>query len=213
VGFRKKLLGVGEFNYEVLYVVGLTLRENQINAKASHHDYGEYWELWEWMVFWQLNQGSITKDEFGTLYLALGLTVKDFDYEYQRDDQEIGQRFALLYADLQTVFRPHLAVAFLPSGHGSEIWPLTGKPVRNVKLREGFGSTLPEQLIQKVENHGFEMDVTSPHMTTIYIIAGAFVHFLKMSNDTKRSERLGIRTSAYEILPFFICFDLFKFKQ
>ena len=100
MGFRKKILGVGEFNYEILYVVGLTLRENQINAKASHHDYGEYWELWEWMVFWQLRAGSITKDEFGRLYLALGLAVKDFEYEYQRDDEEIGQRFALLYTCL-----------------------------------------------------------------------------------------------------------------
>jgi hypothetical protein len=213
VGFRKKILGVGDFNYEVLYVVGLTLRENQMKAKASHHDYGEYWELWEWMVYWQLNQGSITKDEFARLYLALGLAVGDFKYEYQRDDQELGQRFAMLYADLQFVFRPHLAVAFLPPGHGSEIWPLTGKPVRNVKLQEGFGSTLPGQLIQKVENHGFEIDFSSLQMTTIYVVAGAFVHILKMSNDSKRSERLGVRASAYEILPFFICFDLFKFKQ
>ena len=213
MGLRKKLLGVGEFNFEVLYVTGLTIRENQMNAQASHVEYGEYWEIWEWMVFWQLNHGSITKDEFGRLYLLLGLAVKDFEYEYQRDDQALGQRFAMLYTDLQTVFRPHLAVAFLPQGHGSEIWPLTGKPVRNVKLQEGFGSTLPGQLLQKIENHGFKIDLTSPQMTTIYIIAGAFVHSLKMSNEKGRSERLGIRTSAYEILPFFICFDLFKFKK
>jgi hypothetical protein len=213
VGLRKKLLGVGEFNFEVLYVTGLTIRENQMNAQASHVEYGEYWELWEWMVFWQFNQGSITEDEFGRLYLLLGLAVKDFEYEYQRDDQVLWQRFGMLYADLQSVFRPHLAVAFLPPGHGSEIWPLTGKPVRGVKLREGFGSTLPGQLLQKIENDGFKIDLTSPQMTTIYIIAGAFVHCLKMSNEKGRAERIGIRQSAFEILPFFICFDLFKSKQ
>lgn len=213
MGIRKKLLGVGEYGFEVLYLVGLTIRENQLSAKANQQEYQEYWELWEWMVFSQLNQGSITKDDFGRLYLSLGLTVKDFEYEYQRNDQLLGQRFALLYSDLQTVFRPHLAVAFLPPGHGSEIWPLTGRPVRNVKLQEGFGSNLPEQVIQKVESHGFEIDFTSPQLTTIYIVAGAFVQILKVSNDKGRSERLGMRASAYEILPFFICFDLFKYKQ
>ena len=213
MGLRKKLLGVREFNFEVLYLAGLTIRENQLNAKANHEEYGEYWELWEWMVFWQLNQGSITKDEFGRLYLLLGLTVNDLEYGYQKNDEALGQRFALLYADLQTIFRPHLAVAFLPAGHGSEIWPLTGRPVRNVKLQEGFGSTLPEQLIQIVQKHGFTIDFDSPQMATIYMIAGAFVHILKISNDKSRSERLGMRATAYEILPFFICFDLFKFKQ
>lgn len=212
MGIRKKLLGIGEYNFEVLYLAGLTIRENQLNARANQEEYQEYWELWEWMVFWQLNQGSITKDDFGRLYLMLGLAVKDFEYEYQRNDQVLGQRFALLYADLQTIFRPHLAVAFLPLGHGSEIWPLTGRPVRNVKLQEGFGSNLPEQVIQKVESHGFEIDFTSSQMTMIYIIAGTFVHILKISNDKGRAERLGIRASAYEILPFFVCFDFFKFK-
>jgi hypothetical protein len=212
MGIRKKLLGVGEYNFEVLYLVGLTIRENQMNTKSNFEEYKEYWELWEWMVFWQVNQGKITREDFRRLYQLLSLNVTDFGYEYQRDDQALGQRFALLCADLQSVFRPHLAVAFLPTGHGSEIWPLTGKPVRNVRLQEGFGSTLPGQLIQKIENHGFEMDLTSPQLTTVYVIAGAFVHILKMSNDRSRSERLGIRASAYEILPFFICFDLFKFK-
>lgn len=212
MGIRKKLLGVGEYNFEVLYLVGLTIRENQMNTKSNFEAYKEYWELWEWMVFWQVNQGKITREDFRRLYQLLSLNVTDFGYEYQRDDQALGQRFALLCADLQSVFRPHLAVAFLPTGHGSEIWPLTGKPVRNVRLQEEFGSTLPGQLIQKIENHGFEMDLTSPQLTTVYVIAGAFVHILKMSNDRSRSERLGIRASAYEILPFFICFDLFKFK-
>jgi hypothetical protein len=213
VGFRKKLLGVGEYNFEVLYLAGLTIKDNQLNAKANYQEYREYWELWEWMVFSQLNQGSITKDDFGRLYLLLGMAVEDFEYEYQKNDQELGQKFSRLYSDLQAIFRPHLAVAFLPSGLGSEIWPLTGRPIRNVKLREGFGSALPEQLIQIVEKHGFVIDFESPQMTTIYIIAGAFVNILKMSNDKGRSERLGMRASAFEILPFFICFDLFKFKQ
>ena len=213
MGFRKKLLGIGEYNYEVLYLVGVAIRENQLRAKENHEGYQEYWELWEWMVFWQLNEGSITKNDFGRLYLSLGLKVGDFKFEYQRDDQELGRRFAMLYADLQTVLRPQLAVAFLPPGYGSDIWPLTGKPVRNVKLREGFGESLPEQIIKKVESHGFEIDFASPQLTTVYIVAGAFVHILKVSNDKGRSERLGMRASAYEILPFFICFDLFKYKQ
>ena len=212
MGIRKKLLGISEYNFEILYLVGLTIRENQMNANSSYEEYSDYWELWEWMVFWQANQGKITRDDFVRLYQLLSLNVTDFGYEYQRDDPVLGQRFALLCADLQSVFRPHLVVAFLPPGHGSEIWPLTGKPLRNVKLQEGFGSTLPGQLIQKIENHGFEMDSSSPRMTTVYVVAGVFVHILKMSNARSRSERLGIRASAYEILPFIICFDLFKFK-
>ena len=84
---------------------------------------------------------------------------------------------------------------------------------KDPNVQEGFGSNLPEQVIQKVESHGFEIDFTSPQLTTIYIVVGAFVQILKVSNDKGRSERLGMRASAYEILPFFICFDLFKYKQ
>jgi hypothetical protein len=212
MGFRKKLLGVRDQNFEVLYLTGLTIRENQLSAKATQEDYQEHWELWQWMVFWQLAQGDIKEKDLDRLFVLLGLEVKEFEYEYQKNDNAVGQRFAMLYADLQTVLRPHLAVAFLPPGLGTEIWPVTGRPIKNVKLREGFGSNLPEQLLQKVENHGFSIDFTSPQMATIYIVAGAFVHILKLSNDKIRTERLGIRTSAYEVLPFFICFDLFKFK-
>jgi len=213
VGLRKKLLGIGDYNFEILYLIGLHIRDNQVSAKAEQEEYQEYWELWEWVAFSQVNQGSITKDEFGRLYHLLGLKVSDFKFEYQKNDQELGRRFAVLYSELQSVLRPYLAVAFLPLGHGSENWPLTGRPVRNVKLQEEYGSNLPEQLIQKVENSGFEIQFTSPQMTTIYIIAGAFLQILKISNEKDRSERLGLRTSAYEILPFFICFDLFKFKN
>ena len=213
MGFRKKLFGVRDRNFEVLYLAGLTIRENQLSAQATQEDYQEHWELWQWMVFWQLAKGDITEKDLDRLYLLLGLQVKDFKYEYQKDDQTVGAKFAMLYLDLQTVLRPNLAVAFLPPGLGTENWPVTGRPIRNVKLREGFGSNLPEQLIQKVENHGFEIDFKSPQMTTIYIVAGAFVHILKMSNDKTRTERLGIRTSAYEVLPYFICFDLFKFQN
>ena len=213
MGLRKKLLGVRDQNFEVLYLTGLTIRENQLSAKATQEDYQEYWELWQWMVFSQVAGGNITEKELDRLLILLNLEVKEFKYEYQKNDQEIGTRFAMLYLDLQTVLRPHLAVAFLPPGIGTENWPVTGRPIRNVKLREGFGSNLPEQLIQKIENHGFEIDIASPQLTTIYMIAGAFVHILKMSNDKIRTERLGIRASAYEVLPYFICFDLFKIKN
>jgi hypothetical protein len=210
VGIRKKLLGIGEYNFGVLYLVGLTIREFQINVKASEKEYEEIWELWEWMVFWQATQGSITEDEFLRLYRLLGKEVLDLKFEYQSNDNERGHRFALLYADLQSVLRPSLSVAFLPLGHGSENWPLTGRPVRNVKLQEGYGSTLPEQLIQKIEDNGFVIEFASPQCDAIYIVVSAFIQILKGSNDKSRSERIGLKATAYEILPFFICFNQFK---
>ena len=212
MGFRKKLLGMRDQNLEVLYLTGLTIQENQISQNMTQEDYRELWELWQWIGFWQLTQGDISEEDLDRLISLLNLEVKEFKYEYQKNDDAMGQRFAMLYADLQTVLRPHLAVAFLPPGIGTENWPVTGRPIRNVKLREGFGSNLPEQLIQKAENHGFNIDFLSPQMDTIYIVARAFVNILNLSNDKIRTERLGIRHSSYEILPFFICFDLFKFK-
>lgn len=213
MGFRKKLLGVGEYNFEVLYVVAVGIRDCRASNEISQEEFQEIWELWEWMAFWQLNEGSITENDFARLYLSLGMRAGDFKFGYQKDDQEIGRKFGVLYENIKEVIRPSLSIAFLPHEYGSENWPVSGRPVRNVSLRDGYGSILPEQITRKVVEAGFKIDFTSSQMATIYIISNAFIQILKISNEKERQVRLGMRLSAFEVLPFFICFDLFKFRQ
>jgi hypothetical protein len=213
MGFRKRLLGVGDYTFDILVFTGLVIREHQINYVEDETELEEIWEIWEWMVFYEANTGVITKEQFLQIYAVVGKDLKQFKFEYQKNDQEIGRRFALLYNDIQKVLYPSLPVAFLPTGYGSEIWPLTGKPVRNVRTRAGFGETIPEQIINTIEQHNIKVETNSSQELLIYLCSSAFVKTLTASNEKGRSERLGLRTSAYELLPFFICFDLFKFQK
>jgi hypothetical protein len=213
MGFRKRLVGVKEHSFEILVITGSVIRDYQVENKVEDDEIKELWELWEWMAFQELQNGTITQEQFIQIYGILSKLGTQFEFEYQKNDQEIGRRFALLYSDIQKVLYPSLPVAFLPAGYGTEIWPLTGKPVRNVRIKEGFGDTIPQQIIKIVEQHGLKIEQDSSQELLIYLCSEAFVKTLIFSNDKNRTERLGLRTSAYELLPYFICFDLFKFKK
>ena len=214
MGLRKRLIGVGDYTFDILVFAGLVIREYQIKYYVEDEsELQEVWEVWEWMVFYEANTGAITKEQFLQIYSIVGRKITDFEFEYQKNDQEIGHRFALLYSDIQNILYPSLPVAFLPPGYGSDIWPLTGKPVRNVRTRAGFGETIPEQIINTADKHNLKIEANSSQELLVYLCSSAFVRTLIASNEKDRSERLGLRTSAYEILPFFICFDLFKFRK
>ncbi len=213
MGFRKKILGVSDYTFDILIFIGLILREHQTEYLDDDTELQEIWEVWEWMVFQGLTIGSVSNEQFLQIYRTVDRQVTDFKFEYQKDDQEVGRRFALLYSDIQKVLYPNLRVAFLPTGYGSEIKASRVKPGRYVHIREGFGESIPEQIFDVIEKHNLKVKANSSQELLVNICAGAFVKIVIASNEKNRWERVGLRATAYEILPFFICFELFKFRK
>ncbi|MEN9304791.1 MAG: hypothetical protein RLY76_59, partial [Actinomycetota bacterium] len=121
MGFRKKILGINDYTFDILIFMGLLIREYQTEYLDDDGELQEIWEVWEWMVFQGLRNGSVSNEQFLQIYRTVDRQVNDFVFEYQKDDQEVGRQFALLYSDIQKVLYPNLRVAFLPTGYGSEI--------------------------------------------------------------------------------------------
>ena len=212
MGFRKKIAGIKDWDFDVLLHLAAAISSFETNSQGSEHKFAEIWETWEWLVFFQANNGSLTKEEFVKLYSLLNRVPVEFSFDYQKASDQDGLRLAGLFSDIQAVLRPHLSVAFLPSSYGSDIWPLTGKPLNRVKLQSGFGSIIPEQIIDSVEKKNFNTGEDSNTIEMSYILSTAFVQVLKTTNDLDRQARLGLRMSAFEILPWFLTFDLGKVK-
>ena len=211
--FRKKILGIGDYTFDILVFTGLLIREYQTEYLDDDTELQEIWEVWEWMAFHGLKNDSVSNEQFLQLYRVVNRGVNDFVYEYQVDDQEVGRRFALLYSDIQKVLYPNLRVALLPKGYGSEIKASRVKPGSYVRIREGFGESIPEQIIDVIENHNFKIKANSSQELLVNLCSSAFVKTVIASNEKGRLERVGLRASAYELLPFFICFELFKFRK
>ena len=210
MSFRKKIAGVGEFDYQILRLLASVIEYNERNSPSQK--FVEIWETWEWLAFFQVNNGALTKDEFARLYVALRRQPTEFNFNYQNASEQDGLRLSALHSGIQTLLRPHLSVAFLPDSYDSDIWPLTGKPLARVKVVKGFGALLPEQIIDEAEKLSFRVDDACNTVEIAYILATCFVEVLKMSNDLDRKSRIGVRLSAFEILPWFLTFDLGKVK-
>ncbi len=213
MGFRKKILGVSDYTFDILIFMGLLIREYQTEYLDDDGELQEIWEVWEWMVFQGLQNGSVSNERFLQIYGVVDRQVNDFEYEYQKDDQEVGRQFALLYSDIQKVLYPNLRIAFLPKGYGTEIKASRLKPGKYVRIREGFGESIPQEIIDVIEKHNFKIKANSSQELLVNLCSSAFVKTVIGSNEKRRLERVGLRASAYEILPFFICFELFKFHK
>ena len=75
----------------------MVIREYQIKYYVEDEsELQEVWEVWEWMVFYEANTGAITKEQFLQIYSIVGRKITDFEFEYQKNDQEIGIRDASL---------------------------------------------------------------------------------------------------------------------
>lgn len=210
MSLRKKLLGIGEFDYQILLQLAEVIDNSESNS--SNHKFVEIWETWEWLAFFQVNNGALTKEEFARLYSVLKRQPKEFNFNYQKATEKEGLKLAGLYSDIQSLLRPHLSIAFLPDSYDSEIWPLTGKPLKRVKVSHGYGEILPEQIVSAAERRLFNVDDDCNTVEISYLLSICFVEILKRSNDLDRKTRLGLRNSAYEILPWFLTFDLGKVK-
>jgi hypothetical protein len=210
MSFRKKLAGIGEYDYQILLQLAAVIDYNESNSPS--HKFVEIWETWEWLAFFQVNNGALTKEEFARLYAVLKRQPADFNYNYQNASEKDGLRLAGLHSDIQSLLRPHLSIAFLPDSYGSDIWPLTGKPLKRVKVSDGYGAILPEQIVNAAERRLFGVDDNCNTVEISYLLSTCFVEILKRSNDLDRRTRLGMRSSAYEILPWFLTFDLGKIK-
>lgn len=212
MGFRKRLAGIKEWDFDVLLHLAASISASEANTRGSENKFVEIWETWEWLVFFQANNGSLTQEEFVKLYSLLHRVPVEFSFDYQKASEQDGLRLAGLFSDIQAILRPHLSVAFLPSSYGSDVWPLIGKPLNRVKVPSGFGSIIPEEIINSVEKRNFNASEDSNTVEMSYILSTAFVQILKTTNDLDRQARLGLRMSAFEILPWFLTFDLGKVK-
>ena len=212
MSIRKRMLGVKDYDFEVLLQLGISIDQNERFSPEDWETFSEIWETWEWLSFYQVNHGSLSKDDYVRLYSILRRTPCEFKHEYQRASKQDGIRLAKLHASLQAVLRPHLAVAFLPASYGSDAWPSLGRPMKRVKSSNGFGTSIPEEILNAVEERYQAVGEDSTLIYFAYILSNCFVEILKVSNDFDRSTRLGIRTSAYEILPYFINFEINKVR-
>jgi hypothetical protein len=207
------MFGVKDYDFEVLFQLGLTINQNELIAPEDEVFFSEIWETWEWLIFYQVNHGSLSKEDFVRLYSILKRIPCDFKHEYQKANEQDGIRLAKLHSSVQAVLRPHLSVAFLPASYGSDVWPLLGRPLKRVKVSKGFGDSIPEELLNAVEENYKQVSDDSILVYFAYILSNCFVEILKISNDFDRPTRLGLRQSAFEILPFFINFELNKVKK
>lgn len=213
MSIRKRMLGVKDYDFEVLLQLGISIGQNERHSPEDESIFSEIWETWEWLSFYQVNHGSLSKEDFARLYSILQKTPCDFNFEYQRASEQDGIRLAKLHAALQAVLRPHLSVAFLPASYGSDVWPVIGRPLKRVKVSKGFGANIPEEILIAVEENYQQVGEDSALVYFAYILSNCFVEILKVTNDFDRSTRLGIRQSAYEILPFFINFEINKVRK
>lgn len=212
MSIRKRLLGVKDYDFEVLLQLAITIDQNERFSPGDEEIFSEIWEVWEWLSFYQVNYGSLSEEDFVRLYSILKRAPCQFKYDYQRASEQDGIRLAKLHASLQAVLRPHLAVALLPASYGSDVWPILGRPLNRVKVSKGFGTSIPEEILIAIEEKYQLVSEDSALVYFAYILSNCFVEILKISNDFDRSARLGIRTSAYEILPYFINFEINKVR-
>ena len=212
MSLRKRLAGIKEFDFDVLLRLAVLIDHSERNAPSPSSKFDEIWETWEWLAFFRVNHGGLSKEDFARLYSLLKRQPVDFSFDYQKANEQDGQRLALLFAEIQTLLRPHLSVAFLPNSYDSEVWPLIGRPLKRVKVASGYGEILPEQIVRAVEKLSFRADDESNIPDFAYMTSSCFVGILKFSNELDRQNRLGIRLSAFEILPLFITFELGKVR-
>ena len=212
MSLRKRLAGIKDFDFDVLLRLAAIVDHAERNSPSPSSRFDEIWETWEWLAFFRVNHGGLSKDDFARLYTILKRQPVDFSFDYQKASEQDGQRLALLFAEIQTLLRPHLSVAFLPDAYDSDVWPLTGKPLKRVKVASGYGAILPEQILMAAEKLSFKADDESNTPDIAFMTATCFVGILKFSNELDRQNRLGIRLSAFEILPLFLTFELGKVR-
>jgi hypothetical protein len=169
------------------------------------------WDLWCWVAYFQMTERNISGQEFAELFRLNERTPTDPIFKYQKNDVRLAKQAESLYSEVQSIFRPFLSTAFLPPEYVSDIWPLTGKPLKRVKSQIGFGQEFPAQIVQAFERFDFSesLEFEFEEIDALaWLISKSFTDILKLSNADvfKRKDRLGMRLAAFEVLPLYLIF-------
>lgn len=196
---------------------GAELKKLENSGTLSDETVENLWDLWSWVAYFQMSERNISGQQFAQLFQLHSRMPQDPKFKYQKNDAQVATRAEQLYGDVQSIFRPFLSTAFLPEEYKSDVWPLTGKPLKRVKSQFGFGTEFPSQIIQAFEKSGFSefLDFDVEEIDAIaWLLSKSFSDILKISNadNFKRTERLGMRLAAYEILPLFLIFFCARHK-
>ena len=202
MGFLRQAFGVDSHASFVISQVGQVIIRSENVGLIDESCRANIWNLWEWFGEYQLHQRKISAETLVDIYRMLKRSPTNPTFMYQKDDMETLRQVDLLEREVKSIFRPHLAVAFLPSSFNSNIWPLTGKPINNVEIEDGFGESFSTQLFTLFEKFDFSHTKESEMAFVAFMIAEAFTDTLKITNQFDRKRRIGIRTSAWELLPF-----------
>lgn len=209
--FLRKAFGVESQVGFVLSQFAYRLSRDSNLDELEKIDLDMTWYLWDWVAEFHMHEGKISIDRLSEIYRLIGRIPEDPKYMFQKDDEEVGAQAERLYGEIQAIFRPHLSVAFLPESFTSNIWPLTGKPIKRVEVTEGYGDALSMQLLEVFKKYSFQ-HVKSIEMAFLaFLMAGTFIDILKITNSMDRKDRLSRRACAWELLPLFPCFLLARY--
>lgn len=168
------------------------------------------WDLFNWMAHFLVSEKKISQKEVWDIYKSLGRKPQDPRFSYQKNVELLGTQAERFYAQIQSVFRPHLSVAFLPSQFESDKWPVTGKSFKRVKLQKDFGMGFPSDILGFASEYDFSHLEDGELEFLSILVSQTFIYILKLSNNDiwDRRTRLSMRLGGYSVLPFFLIFPL-----
>ena len=212
MGILRKYVGTDKHSIYVLSTFASILSRNfsNENSESDSEVRDNLWDLWDWMMWFYLENGKINKDDFIRLYTALNRELGEPKYLYQKDDQQLAQIGQKMYEEFRLILRPHLSTAFLPESYTSEVWPLIGRPLKHVKLSEGFGDNISSSIFSVFVSYGVA-DIENGEIALLsHIMGQTFIRILKESDTLDRRERLGQRSASFDVVPFFGLFMLMR---
>jgi len=184
-------------------LLGGQIFESTYESEIEDSIKNNIWLTWECFCQNLIGQGLFTIDQLMVAYTVLmRQPMQEDPFDYSISNAPEGQPMKL-YDEIQGFFRPHLSTAFLPEDMQSNKWNVTGKPVKGVEARPGFGLGFPNALNAIFDKYDFRFVDKREIEIVSQIIADTFIHVLFASNDEKRRIRLAMRTAAWEFLPFY----------
>ena len=168
------------------------------------------WDLFNWMAYFLVLEKKISQKEVWDIYNVLGREPQDPKFSYQKNVELLGAQAERFYAQIQSIFRPHLSVAFLPSQVESDTWPVTGKSFKSVKVQKDFGMGFPSEILGFASEYDFSHLEDGELEFFSILVSQTFIYILKLSNNDfwDRKTRLSMRLGGYSVLPFFLIFLL-----
>jgi hypothetical protein len=214
MGILRKFVGTEKYSIYVLSSFAYLLLRNFSDEAAdmSEELKENLWDLWDWVMWFNLESGLVSEDDFIGLYSSLHRELRERKFQYQKNDQALGIKGQKMYDEFRAILRPHLSTAFLPSSYTSEVWPLIGRPLKHVKLIEGFGDDFSVKIFSVFLSNGVANEENSEIAMLSHLMGQCFIRVLQETDKMERRERLGRRSASFDLIPFFGIFMLSRHK-